>query len=164
MKTTTHTFSDVMGEFSGAFETRTRDNGGRFVCLRDDCPSWIDSDVMHDIHAALDDRLPDDWVYETAAQVADELSGYTIDDADDAREYLHEIVDGMVDVYDADRIRWLADHLNNAFLVDEAAEEFGTTGDTLQRIGMGQYLAISRIAEAVVTAVESELESREDDD
>lgn len=157
--TTTITFSAALTEFAEAFETRTRNDGGEFTCLKDDCPDWIDTDTIHDIHSALDDRMPDDWVYETAASFADTLSGYTCEDADDARGNVHEIADGMVDVYHADRLKWLAANLNNAFLVDDACEEFGSSdADTFQRIGLGQFMAIRRIGDAVIAAIENHVE------
>ena len=63
------------------------------------------------------------------------------------------------------RSAWLAGHRNNAALVDDAAEEYGQAdgSDTFARIGVGQYLAIERIGQAVIQAVEDEADGREDE-
>ncbi len=157
------TFTTVIAEFAAAFETKTRKGGERFYRIKAKAPKWLQgSDVMREIHTAVDDRLPDDWVYEQAAAVAEALAERDIHDADDAREASHEISDSLVDVYNADRSKWLAMHLNNAALVDEAVSELGgSDADTFHRIGLGQFLAISRIADAVISACEAEADGRE---
>lgn len=161
---TTH-FRTVIEELSGAFERDTRNDGATFYKLRDDAPDWIDSDTMHAVHAALDERLPCDWVYETAMYVADAFTGYDCDDADELRDRIGEIADGLVDVYNADRLRWLAANLYNAAIVDEACEELGgSDADTFTRIGYGQYYAIERIACALLEAASDEADERESSD
>lgn len=152
-------FREVASEFSDAFETNKRDDGKQFVTRKDNCADWITTDVIREIHEALDDRLPSDWVYEIIAAAADYCSEY--ESADDCRDRSFEFSDGQVDVYNADRLHWLADHLNNAFLCDEAEEELGPSEDTFSRIGYGQYLGIERIYHAVVDQIESEVEQRE---
>jgi hypothetical protein len=162
---TTATFSTVLAEMAEAFEQSKRDDGKTFYKLKDDAPEWLKgSDVMLKIHSALDDRFPDDWVYETAWAIAENLTGYDDANADDANDQLHEVADGLVDVYNSDRARWLALHLNNALLCDEAAEESGTPIDVdmFSRIGAGQHLAIERIGYALITAVDAELDERDD--
>lgn len=159
--TTTH-FRTVIEELSEAFECDTRANGESFFRLKDDAPDWIDS---HAFHAAVDDRLPCDWVYEKAAHIADNFTGYDCEDADELRDHIGEIADGLVDVYNADRLRWLAANLYNAALVDEACDELGgSDADTFTRIGYGQYMAIERIAYALLDAAAEEAEERESSD
>lgn len=157
------TLTETLDEFADAFETGKRDDGSKFVRLKDDCAGWIDVDLMRGIHEALDDRSPSDWVYETAEAFACCLQGYgPYETLANMRENVHEIADGLVDIYNAERMNWLADHLNNAALVDKACEEFGSNGrDTFERIGLGQYMAIERIGHAVIAALESEAESRD---
>jgi|GEM_PF-2472230 hypothetical protein len=157
-------FRTVLEELITAFTSDTRDDGTVLYKFRDDAPSWCNPELMQGIHAAVDDRFPDDWVYETAAHVADNLTGYDVEDGDAARDILHEVVDGLVDVYNADRLRWLASQLNNALLCDEAAEEFGHKGDMFEQIAQGQALAIDRIANAVIQAIETEAGNRDEED
>lgn len=165
------TFQKVLAELANAFETRTRtrtrDDGTTYTCLKDDAPAWLagyaGTTVMHDIHAAVDDRFPDDWIYASIAGMADTMTGYDAADADDMRENVHEIADGMVDVYNCDRSAWLAMNLNNAALCDEACSELGCDPDAgmFTRIGLGQYLALTRIGEAIISACESEADERD---
>lgn len=158
------TFASVMKEFAGAFVTDKRNDGKTFYKLSDNAPEWLKgSDVMFTIHSALDDRLPDDWVYEATASITSAFVDHESESADDARETAHEVADGLVDVYNADRIQWLAQHLNNASIVDEACRELGCAADTdiVDRIGTGQYYAYERLANAVIEAVETEADSRE---
>ncbi len=161
-------FAKVMKELAAAFVLAKRDDGSTFWRLADAAPSWLQGDagatVMREIHESLDDRMPDDWVYEAASSVADAFVDHKADDADSARDDAHEIADGLVDVYNADRLRWLASHLGNAAIVDEACAELGCEpdADTFTRIGIGQYEAYSRIANAVIDAVNAEAESRDE--
>ena len=152
-----------MQELSDAFVCATRDSGAIFTKRKDNCAPWINSDLMYEIHAALDSRLPDDWTYESVASIASNLN--ICDDADDAREQSHEVCDGLVDIYNSARYAWLASNGHNADLCDEAASEFGSNTETsiADRIGQGQFLALTRLCEAVISAVETEAEDRERD-
>jgi len=165
MMTETSMFDVVAGEFSEAFERRTRDNGESFYRLRDDAAEWLQgnagSTVMHELHAALDDRLPDDWVYEIAAHLADNIS--ECDGADAAQERISDWADSLVDVYNADRLKWLSSNLNTVYFVDDAVAEFGDhTDGILGAIGYGQYVAIERIAGAMLAAIEAEVDERDE--
>lgn len=161
-----NTFQTVMKEFANAFESAKRaDSKSTYYRLRDDAPEWLRKDagskVMREIHESLDDRLPDDWVYEAVSSITDAFVDHKSEDEDEAREACHEIADGLVDVYNSDRIKWLGLHLGNAALVDEACSEFGAEGkDTFDRIGLGQFYAYERLANAVIEAVKDEAESR----
>lgn len=165
-----NTFQTVMKEFAAAFVSDKRNDGKRFYKLSDEAPAWLKKDagskVMREIHEALDDRLPNDWVYEAVSSIADAFVDHNVEDEDEAREATHEIADGLVDVYNSDRLKWLSDHMNNAALVDEACKELGCEGDadTFTRIGLGQYYAYERLANAVIDAVRDEADSRPDPD
>ena len=162
--TATTTFAELLKELADAFEQCTRADGEtRYYKLKDDCPDWIDSDMMLDVHRALDDRFPDDWVYESAAGIADDLEAYDVEDADDARERMPDIADSQVDMYYHDQNRWLASHLGNAEFCEEARENgiVGPESTMSERIVAGQYIALERIGIALIEAVESELEIRD---
>ena len=158
------TFQIVLTEFAGAFTCGKRDDGKTFYRVKDDAPTWLKgSSVMLAIHSAVDDRLPDDWIYESTAAIASAMTGYSADNADAMRESVHEIADGMVDVYTTDRTAWLASHLYNLQLCDDACAELGCEGsDITNRIGVGQYYALERIASAIVEACDEEATTRRD--
>jgi hypothetical protein len=168
-------FAKVMKELADAFVTDKRNDGKTFYKLKDGVndngvPDWLSGDagskVMREIHSALDSRLPDDWVYEAVSSIADAFESNGVDNEDDAREQAHEIADGLVDVYNSDRLKWLATHLLNVDIVDEACKELGTADDAgiIDRIGVGQYYAYERLANAVIEAVKDEAEGRDEDE
>lgn len=160
-------FQTVAQELADAFTTDTRDDGKTFYKLKDERAEWISKDYEEGpvgrAHAALDDRMPDDWVYEQCASIAGVLAEY--EDADGARDSIGELVDGFVDTYNNHRAAWLASHLLNGALCDEAVEEYGSDypeGGIYDIIGLGQSLALTRIANELIAVVESEAEERED--
>jgi hypothetical protein len=161
------TFRVVLTELANAFTSAQRPNGDAFYKLKDDVPEWLrGSELMHAIHAAVDGgspRLPDDWIYEATQAAADAMRDHGVENEDDARDASHEIADSLVDVYNSARSKWMASHLANASLVDEACAELGCADDAsiFDRIGLGQFLAYSRILEAVITAVTDEAEYRD---
>lgn len=167
MKTTANetTFQTVLREFADAFTRITRNDGSKPYVINDG--SWLTSDMMHDVHAAVDGsdpRLPDDWIYEHTRCVAFAFVDHGCDSATAAQDVTHEVADGLVDTYNAARSTWLAMHLNNAHLCDEAIEELGLpeSADMFERIGAGQYLALQRIEAAVIEIVEHEAERRDE--
>lgn len=161
--TNMNTFQKVIAEIAGAFKTQkapgAKDDDDVIFVLKDDAPEWMkDFTFMHKIHAALDGRGPDDWVYEHTYRLACDFSEREAESADDLRngDSLHEIVDGMVDIYNSDRLRWLAMNLVNVDLCDEARESGVVADDAsmLDRIAAGQYMALERIANALLDAAE----------
>jgi hypothetical protein len=163
-----HSFTD---EFKSMLKSRFPELAEEptFTKLKDDRADWLKGDdeyrFMREIHEALDDRMPDDWVYQQASSIADRLTEY--EDADSARDSISEIADGLVDPYNTDRAKWLASHLLNAGIVDRAIEELGfdftgpnSTG-IFGAIGLGQYVALEAIANAIIAAIEAEMEARE---
>lgn len=165
-----NTFAKVMKEFAEAFVSDKRNDDKTFYKLSDNAPAWLQKDagssIMREIHSVLDDRLPSDWVYEAVSSITDGFVDHGCEDEDSAREATHEIADGLVDVYNSDRLRWLADHLLNVDIVDEACKELGCADDAgiIDRIGVGQYYAYERLAQAVIDAVRDEANNREDDE
>lgn len=162
------TFKTVAQELAAAFTSDTRSDGTVFYKLKDERAAWISKDYeegpVGKAHSAVDDRLPDDWIYEQCACIADTLTEY--DDADDARDHISEIADGEVDTYNAARSAWLASHLGNLALCDEAMEDFGSDypeGGISQIIALGQFKALEAITGALIDAIEDEAQARDDD-
>lgn len=173
--TTNTTLQTILTELNDAFVQDKRNDGTVFWKLKEDAAPWLKAEddtgnnFIFRVHDALDDRLPDDWVYEKMAELAQKFTEYDFDSVDELRDnYLSEIIDSLVDVYNMDRARWLASHLNNQALCDEAAEEYNFVEQcTIEHglsisdlMGQGQYLAIDRIAQAMVSEIEAEIEAR----
>lgn len=155
-------FEIVAAEFASAFKTEERSDGSRYTTRKDGCAPWITSDLCREIHEAIDDRLPNDWIYEKIDELADAISSY--EDADSARDAVGEMADQAVDIYNSELTAWLASHLGNAALCEEATEEFGMPegGCMFKQIQMGQYLACDHIAHKIISVIEDEANEREE--
>lgn len=164
------TFLTVLREVADAFESNKRDDGSRYYRLKDNAPAWLkrntDGEFMHTIHVAVDGpspRLPDDWICEETAGIAYALAhDYSCSDADSARDRASEIADNRIDAYNSARSAWLASHLNNGALVDDAVAEgiVSAEADLYERIGMGQYIGAQRIAYSIIDQCEREADER----
>jgi hypothetical protein len=144
---------ELMSEY---FQRKTRDSGEAFYAFADDRPNWVYDAVME----AHDGEMPDDWRFDICDSLFDEI------DADTNEDSLSEIVDGLVDVYNSDRVKWLAGHLLRGGYVDEAVESFGVSDspDVYNMIGMGQYVCIEQMAHIIFQAIKDNVEEDEDDE
>ena len=80
--------------------------------------------------------MPNNWRYTI---ITDLLQNFVNEyDQDDLEGYLHEITDSLVDVYNTDRAKWLADDVSRGCI------EIDTTNKTsiFELIGIAQYEAI----------------------
>ncbi len=90
-------------------------------------------DFVRELH---DDEMPNNWRYQI---IFDLLHNFVNEyDQDDLEGYLHEIADSLVDVYNTDRAKWLADDINRGCI------EIDTKNKTsiFELIGIAQYEAI----------------------
>jgi hypothetical protein len=160
-------FHNVVAELAKAFEHAKRPDGSSYTRMKEGGRAWVAGrwakDLMLNVHQGLDGRLPDDWVYEHTKLITWDLMNHQREDADSARDDQHEICDGLVDVYNSARSEWLASHLGNAAIVDEACSDLDVAADAdiFTRIGIGQYVALERIFAAVVDACETEAQRRD---
>lgn len=132
--------------------TKTRDDGTKFVCQKDDAPDWL-NDLCRDAH---NDMMPDDFVYSVIEDALDAI----IDADGDAEDLFLE-----ADSYTRDLLAWLSSNLKRVNYVDEAAEEYG--GDAsegiVHLISAGQYHEKSQILANVVNSLENlEIEGMDD--
>jgi hypothetical protein len=84
----------------------------------DGAPQWF-TDLCHHAHA---DMMPDDWRYEFIQDALNALE----DGADEDRLELDALYP-----YTADRLNWLASHLDRPGYCDEAAEDAGGPPDDI---------------------------------
>ena len=139
---------EQLEQFCAAFETRERDNGDKFVCLTDGSPEWM-KDIVRECHGGM---LPDDTKYGMIQECADGLADYDSMDSDNA----FEIADGLVDVYNADRSRWLASNVCRAAYIDDAQDDglLAEDADTFTRLGVGQFMEYQEILYTLIQALE----------
>ena len=155
---TTTKQAEIAQQFADAWTTDARNDGATFYKLRDGSPQWM-TDAIHEAHG---DIMPLDWIYEHCSRVVDMMTEYEPEDWDDS---VSEWADGLVDVYNADRARWLALHLEFAGFVDEAVEEFGHSDQgVMGDIGMGQFKLLEQIAYAMLSAVNEQAEATGDEE
>ena len=138
--------------FADQFETRTRDNGETFHCLADSRPDWC-QDVARECHGGM---MPDDYRYNWLSHGADTLADIPADEWEDS---IHEIADGMVDIYIYSLLQWCASHLSRIGYVNEETNEtsFPTPGnfDLIHSLQIGQFREISETLGFLVSEIES---------
>lgn len=122
--------SEKAKEAAGYFITAQRADGTSYVKTTDDSPAWL-TDLIREAHG---DMLPDDHTY----KLIHEACEFMAEGGDDEGEF----ADQSVDVYNGDRIAWLASHAMRAHYCDEAISEgiADLSGGIIDLIGAGQYM------------------------
>lgn len=140
-----------LGQF---FETKTRDDGKKFVTLADDRPDWL-YDAVYEAHQS---DAPNDWIFAECEAACDAIDDGTLSDDDS----VHEYADGRVDVYTRELYQWAADMcLSDTFAAAESDDsDLGTpeNDSTVDRLMRLQYHAIARIARIMLEAAEDQPE------
>jgi hypothetical protein len=148
---------ELAGFAYGQFEQRERSNGDTFTCLKDGAPEWL-TELIRDAHGEF---LPDDWRYDCIRAALGWIHDVEPEDVEDS----HEFADSYVDIYSVARLAWLASDLRRVTYVDNAVEEWGANGgdagDTVDRIGLGQYLEASEVYSSVVSSLQARLDEEE---
>jgi len=159
MTTTVHSLAS---EAASCFEYASRDDDDRetYVRVKDGSPAWV-TEMVREAH---DGFLPDDWRYACISAAVDAIdeAGEDADLSDVAAEF----ADSQIDVYTADRLAWLSSSLRRSSYVDEAASEglVSAETDTVDRIGIGQYMEAHEVFAAVQRFLETRAEEAEDVD
>jgi len=124
-----------------------RTDGTEFIRLDTDSPEWMQN-AVRDAHAGM---LPDDTRYSMIRECAGALA-----DLEDW-ENTHETADGLVDIYNNDRLIWLASSLSRADYCDEAQSEdyVSESASMFDRIGAGQYMEYSEILGSLVGSLQN---------
>jgi len=149
--------------FYKAFVRSTRDEKNEFGVthfyhLAPNSPQWMEDAI----HAAHGDIFPNDWVYDACHSIVGHMEDI---DPSDWEDSVSDWADSNVDVYNVDRARWLASHLDFGGMVDEAVEELGHSDQGIYGdIGIGQYRFLENIAQALIQAVEEHAELEEDEE
>lgn len=129
------------------FESRERDNGESFTCIRSDAPEWV-TDVVHACHG---DMLPCDWVYEECRAAFEAYEAGDIVEME-----VHDYTDTRVDVYTRAIYQWASDMCLSGIYADAEADanDSGLPEEMEKRLQVIQYYAIDRIANLVIQACE----------
>lgn len=141
--------NEIAKEAAGWIESVTRDGKPDYYYYRakKDAPDWVNElcRAAHMSGGTL--MLPDDYRYEFISKALDEIAESA--DEDDARDRAFEF---EPDVYNYERLAWLASHMERAGYVDEVVEEMG--GDRfpgiIEVIGMGQCREFQEVFDIVL--------------
>jgi hypothetical protein len=127
-----------------------RDTARDILLPADVAPQWF-TDLCHHAHA---DMMPDDWRYEF---IQDAL-GALADGADEDRIDL----DGLYP-YTADRLDWLASHLDRPAYCDEAAEDMGgPPAEILALVAWGMDRELREVFDLVRSRLEQNAENEDE--
>ena len=108
------------------------------------------------IYKLHDEEWPNDWRYSTIYWLL--LDFVDCEDRNQIEDRMYEIVDGLVDVYNADRIRWVGENLNRGLVESDLA-----TGqeNIFELIGLAQYEVISQMAYQLLDYIDNNAEEEE---
>ena len=126
-----------------------------YYSIKDDHPDkdYIQTNLIYPLH---DDELPNDWRYSIIRWL---LSDFVdCEDRDEVEDRRFEIVDGLVDVYNADRIKWVQEDLNRGYVDSDHAT--GKEG-IFELIGLAQYEVINQMAYQLLDYIDSHKEEEE---
>lgn len=159
--------SALVSSLYAAMVTDTRTDGTKFLKLAEGSPDW-----MHDaIRAAHCDMMPDDTRYNMIGECLSKLEDYLDEDAEDFSDLYDrgidsEIADGLVDIYNFDRLQWLSSSLHRAEYVDESREQGLIGEDTclFNQIGIGQYAEYQEILQSLMSSILEQYENQEEDE
>jgi hypothetical protein len=145
------TNSDRVQELAREASTYLRRDTARDILLpADDAPAWF-TDLCHAAHGSM---MPDDWRYEF---IQDALAAIE-DGADEDQLDLDALYP-----YTADRLDWLASHLDRPGYCDEAADDVGgPPGDILALVAWGMDRELREVFDLVRTRIE-EIAKAEDE-
>lgn len=140
--TTEMTLQEKIEYYEKQFKSKKRGEED-IVVFNNEC------DELHDsVYSAHGDKMPNDWIFGTYADLLTRLTEYTINTSDDLEEFRNEIVDGAVDIYTSDLLDWLK---GNTEYTDEVLEENNGITSTSALLMQAQYKAIDAIYSEIYT-------------
>ena len=98
----------------------------------------IQQNLIQPLH---DEEWPNDWRYSTIYFLL--LDFVECEDRDEVEDRRFQIVYGLVDVYNADRVRWLGENLNRGLVESDHADG---QENIFELIGLAQYEVINDMA------------------
>lgn len=138
---------------SDCLEGKERENGERFLCIKDSLKKSTEEKIRNLIHAAHNDGefLPDDFRYNMIGSALASIAAGSLDD-----ENIYEIAGQEIDVYNSDLLRWVSSNLSRPEYVDEAVKEYGYPDNGFfAALQAGQSKEIEEIFGAVLHYLEN---------
>jgi len=113
------------------------------------------SDLIHE----LGEEMDEDSAYEYTARCLSWLYNEEIEDCDEARDKMDEVLDNMVSGYTTGLTEWLNRSTVNVEWLTEAIKEFQPQ-DGYHALSQAQYLCIRRVCEKVLDFLCDKLEGK----
>jgi len=127
-----------------------RDTVRDILLPADRAPQWF-TELCHVAHGSM---MPDDWRYEFIQDAVGAIADGSGEDRID--------LDGLYP-YTADRLAWLASHLDRPGYCDEAAADMGgPPGDILALVALGMDAELTEVFELVRARLEDMADKQED--
>ena len=112
--------------------------------------------ILKELFYPLHDKeWPNDWRYSTIYFLL--LDFVDCEDRSEIEDRMFEIVDGLVDVYNADRIRWVGENLNRGLVESDLADG---QENIFQLIGLAQYEVINEMAYKLLEYIDKNKEEQ----
>lgn len=111
------TVQDLASKYLKYFETKKRKDDDEYIVLKDGTPQEL-KDLAYAAHQGM---TPDDYKYEFVQAALRIIA----DKEDEDLNEPHEQIDGDVDVYNSQLLKWVSSNLGRSEYVDEAVKTFG---------------------------------------
>lgn len=150
------TIQELANQWYDQFEMNTRDDGSKYLTTKGDDP---EAQPLALVYACHEGMLPHDRVFDAVHSIF----GAFADCDDPGDDTVHEIADGLVDVYTHDRYMWAAD-MHDAIDHDRVKELCGgeSTGDPAVLIGWAQFCFYYDAATVALEALREAVEEMEE--
>jgi len=139
---------ELASQLYDAFETKTRDNGDTFVCLKKGSPEWMANACMAAHEAG--NMLPDDFRYSLIKEAAGAI--HDAGDSTDLDDACAEFADA-VEVYTSRLCAWAASHSYRSGYCDDAMVEYGKPESLSQLLMWGQAIERRDVFESVLSSL-----------
>lgn len=141
------TIRELASQLYDALETKRRDNGDLFVCLKNESPEWM-TDLCRAAHDS-GNMFPDDFRY----SLIKEAAGAVHDAGDrDLDEVADEFADA-VEVYTSALCAWAASHSYRSSYCDDAMVEYGKPESLSQLLMWGQATERREVFDSVLSSL-----------
>ena len=149
------TIHSLAAEMASWFESRTRDNGDKFLSLRNGHPEWMQQ-ICFDAHKSptIGTIMPDDIRYEMINECLDVIADCTDADELEDRKYDLNASDNNNDL-----LQWLASHNCRANFCDAYRHEMGEScTDIMGQIRNGCLYEVQEVFGLLIDAFTAHLE------
>lgn len=136
------TIQELATKYLSLFITKTRDNGKKFLCLKD-----ADENLSQLIYEAHNKMLPDDYKYQFIYEALESIA-----ESDDL-----DCINMEADIYNNDLLNWVSSNLTRADYVDEAVANYEYK-DFYTALSYGQLMEKEEVLAYALTSLENILE------